>query len=531
MCVFCADIQLVAQDLTHVKIDSINSSYDEQNPVVSPNGKKLYFTRSAHPENVGGVVDRGDIWVSTKNEDGSWSSPKHAGDVINHVGLNGVVGFSSSGNTMYLLNYYDKDPSTGRGILRGGLAKSNWNGTSWSDPERLSIRFFSNRSEEISAYITPDETTMILSLRSYQSYGNEDLYVTFSQAGGEWSQPKNLGNVINTPSQEWYPYLADDKKTLYFASNGHAGQGSRDIFVSKRTDGSWSNWSKPVNLGASLNTKGVEMGYFIPNEGDMAYFSTTQNSEGFGDIFNTPLNKEEQAIQAIDLVSTVTETDPKIADAGPPVVAMTMQILDIKTELPVKDAVAIFTYGTDESVVNLANVTNQEKKFVVSFVENTNVTVRIEAEGYLVYQEQFQAKATPLSIDNEFDSVEGFRLTPAKIGTTVQIENILFQRAKSDFSNMSAAYTELDKLVRLMQANPNMEIRLEGHTDNRGDRRLNQKLSEDRVKSVKAYLVDKGIDAARIEAIGFGGSKPIADNSIASSRILNRRVEFVVTKN
>lgn len=521
--------QAIAQQVSHAKIDSVNSGYDEQNPVVSPDGTKLFFTRSAHPENVGGVVDQGDIWWSEKKADGSWSIAKHGGSNLNHTGLNGVVGLSSQGNTIYLLNYYDKDPSTGRGTLRSGLAKASWNGTSWDEPQRLSIRFFSNKSEHISGYITPDETVMILSVQSFQTYGNEDLYVTFRQGDGDWSQPKNLGNVVNTASQEWSPFLAADKKTLYFSSNGHQGFGSRDIFVTKRLDESWTNWSKPVNLGSSVNTKGVELGYYIPTEGDMAFLSTTQNSEGFGDIFNSPLNQTEKALQEIELVSEIPAEELK--ETGPPVVAMTMQILDIKTDMPIKNATAVFTYGVDESVVNLADVTNQEKKFVVSFIEKTSVTVRIEAEGYLVYQEQFIAAATPQGLDNEFDSVEGFRMTPKGIGTTIQIENVLFQRAKADFSNLKAAYTELDKLVSLMNVNPSMEIRLDGHTDNRGDRRLNQKLSEDRVKTVMAYLVDKGIAASRITAIGHGGSKPIANNSIASARILNRRVEFVVTKN
>jgi outer membrane protein OmpA-like peptidoglycan-associated protein len=522
-----------AQELAHSKIDSVNSSYDEQNPVVTPDGNKLFFTRSGHPENVGGVVDKGDIWFSDKLSDGSWSTPQHAGKKINHSSLNGVMGFSSSGNTIYLLNYLELTPGSNSGTIRSGLAKATWNGTEWEQPERLNVTFFSNKSEEMSGFVTPDETVMILSIQSYLTFGNEDLYVSFRQANGSWSQPKNIGDVVNTGSQEWSPYLASDKKTLYFSSNGHEGFGSRDIFVSKRLDDSWTNWTRPVNLGSSINTPGVELGYHIPAAGGDAIFSTTQNSEGFGDLFNTPLDEAEKVLQSIELVSAVVEpiTMPESEIKGPPVVAMTMQILDIRTEKPIDKATAVFSYGVQESVTNLEDVANPEKKFVVSFIEDEEITVRIDAEGYLIYQEKFIAKATSQGDGNALDAIEGFRLTPKEIGTTIKIENVLFNRATADFSNAEAAQEELDKLVGLMNANPTMEIRLDGHTDNSGNSKLNIKLSEDRVNTVKTYLIEKGIVESRIEAVGHGGSKPLGSNSVTASRVLNRRVEFVVTKN
>jgi len=522
-----------AQDLAHSKIDSVNSSYDEQNPVVTPDGSKLFFTRSGHPENIGGVVDKGDIWFADKLPDGSWSTPQHAGRKINHSSLNGVMGFSSTGTTIYLLNYLEITPGSNRGTIRSGLAKSTWNGSEWEQPERLNVTFFSNKSEEMSGYVTPDETVMVLSIQSYLTFGNEDLYVSFRQANGTWSQPKNIGNVVNTGSQEWSPYLASDKKTLYFSSNGHDGFGSRDIFVSKRLDDSWTNWTRPVNLGATINTPGVELGYHIPAAGGDAFFSTTQNSEGFGDIFNTPLDESEKVLQSIELVSAVVApiVMPESEIEGPPIVAMTMQILDIRTERPLEKATAVFSYGVQENVTNLVDVADPDKKFVVSFIENEEITVRIDAEGYLIYQEKFIAKATSQAEGNASGAIEGFRLTPKEIGTTIKIESVLFNRATADFSNPSAAEEELDKLVGLMNANPTMEIRLDGHTDNSGNSKLNIKLSEDRVMTVKTYLIEKGILESRIEAVGHGGSRPLGSNSVTASRVLNRRVEFVVIKN
>jgi len=529
---------LMAQENGHVKIDSVNSSYDEQNPRLSPDGNQLYFTRSGHPDNVGGIIDRGDIWVSNKNTDGSWGAAQHAGAVLNHPGLNGVVGFSADSKTIYLLNYYDPD-GQGGGNLRNGIAKSTWSNGGWTAPERLKITYFANSSEYINAHISADEKVLLLSIRSFQTFGNEDLYVTFKQPDGSWLQPRNLGNTINTSSEEWAPFLSADKSTLYFSSNGHGGEGSRDIFVSKRLGESWTNWSQPVNLGNEVNTRGVELGYFIPVQGEMAYFSSTQNSEGFGDLFNYPLSALEKAAQEV-VVTTPTpeETEEPVAQDPAPetptvpeksMVVMTLQVVDTRTDKPL-DADVTLTFGGEEAIIKTGEIESADKKWIMSFEEGTRVYVEITAEGYLNYKEEFLAEASTLVLDPEFDSSEGFRLTPNTVGTKIRISNVLFERSKASFADPTKARVNLDRLVELMQANPEMEIRLEGHTDNQGNPKLLKQLSLERVEAVKAYLVNKGVGAKRIKTAGFGGENPVARNSNETGRGENRRVEFVIIK-
>lgn len=507
-----------------IQLDSINSSYDEKNPVLSPDGQRLYFVRSGHPQNEGGVIDMGDIWYAEKDSAGYWRRPVHAA-TINHKGLNGIAGFSASGNRIYLLNYEDNG-----GNLRNGIAMAEWVRDHWSVPQRLSIRFFTNKGPYLSASISPDEKVMILSMTGLDTYGNEDLYVTFKQSSGEWSQPQNLGKAINTEGEEWSPFLSADMNTLYFSSNGHGGFGSRDIFMSQRQNGSWTNWSKPVNLGDAINTKGVELGYSIPSQGEMAYYSSTQNSEGFGDIFGFPLSETERAIQEL-MVKSEPEKKENILPNVPerPVVAMTMQVLDITNDRPI-DAFVKLSYGEKVMEVNTANADSPEGKFLVTLEEGVDVYVEIEAEGYFKYKEKFVANATPLSGDAEFGSVEGFRLTPREVGTKITIENILFDQGNAKFSNPVATAKQLDHLVALMQTNPDLEIRLEGHTDNRGNPKLLKDLSLQRVGAVKAYLIEKGIASKRIATVGYGGENPIASNSTNGGRELNRRVEFVIVK-
>lgn len=526
---FTACLGLSGQDLAHIRLDSVNSSYDEHSPMLSPDGKRLYFTRSGHPANIGGVLDRGDIWYSEKTDEG-WSGPIHAGEVINHPGLNGVVGFSANGDRIYLLNYFDPDDD-GNGKLKNGIAVSRLVNGSWQSPELLRIRYFSNQSAHISATISKNENVLIMAIRSYETEGNEDLYVSFKQADGEWSQPKNLGLAINTYAEEWTPFLSEDERTLYFASNGHGGLGSRDIFSTRRVDDSWTSWTKPVNLGASVNTVGVERSYSISSLGDMAYLSSTQNSEGFGDIVAQTIDLEQPAER--DTLS-VTEPEPEIPitieEPQPIMVVMTFQVKDERTEELV-DAKVVLKYEGKEVVVNTSEVDSEERKFIVTFQEGTDVEVNIEAKGYLKYQETFKASSSPETGGKDLgDGVESFLLIREEVGTKVEIENVLFNRASATFANPQVATKQIDKLIELMDANPGMAIRLEGHTDNRGDAKLLKELSEERVKAVRRYMISRGISGDRIEFVGFGGEKPLTDNDSTEGREINRRVEFVIIK-
>ncbi|MGW8123128.1 OmpA family protein [Roseivirga echinicomitans] len=505
-------------------MDSISTRYDEQNPVVTPDGSRMYFVRAGHPRNEGGVIDLGDIWYSDKTENG-WSVAKHGGSTINHTGLNGILGFSADGERIYLLNYKD-----GEGNVHSGVAVAEWVRDHWSVPQPLNIRYFANNSERLSGTISPDEKVMILSYESFDTFGNEDLYVTFKGSDDTWSQPKNLGVDVNTMGDEWAPFLAADLKTLYFSSNIFVGEGGRDIFVSQRKDNSWTDWTDPVNLGPEINTPGTELGYFIPRNGELAYFSSSHNSKGLGDIFGFPLNETEKMLQEM-LAKTESPlakvTEPKIPEK--PVVVMTMQVLDIRNNQPINGIVKL-NFGEKEVEVNTTDLDSPAKKFLVTIEQGLEVNVEILAEGYLKYKETFLASATPQNGDSDVKGVEGFKLTPREVGTKIKIENVLFHEGTSSFVHPKIAAAQLEKLIALMKNNPDLEIRLEGHTDNRGNPKLLKALSLDRVDAVKDYLVENGITGKRIETEGFGSEKPIGQNSDFSGRELNRRVEFVIIK-
>jgi len=245
-----------SQEFTALSLIPVNSAYDEQSPILSPDGKTLWFTIANHPQNSAGKKDPGDIWFSNW-ENGQWSVPVHGSPFLNNRGYNAVAGLSATGDQLFLFNHYDKTASA----QTQGISVSRKTTSGWSAPENISIPYFLNRSLALSGQVSEDGTVFVYAAEAYDSHGAEDLYVSFKNAAGQWSEARNLGKVINTSFQEVSPWLSADKRYLYFSSNGRKGYGSFDVYFSERLDETWTNWSAPSNMGSRVNTEGRELYY------------------------------------------------------------------------------------------------------------------------------------------------------------------------------------------------------------------------------------------------------------------------------
>ncbi len=143
----------------------------------------------------------------------------------------------------------------------------------WSIPKDILIDNFINTGNFVSYAISPDQKVLITSIENGKSMGNLDLFVSFHIDENRWSEPINMGSILNTAEMEFSPFIAADAQTLYFSSKGHPGQGDADIFMSRRLDDTWLNWSTPKNLGPEINTKKWakilvhgSKGRFLPSE-------------------------------------------------------------------------------------------------------------------------------------------------------------------------------------------------------------------------------------------------------------------------
>ena len=480
---------------------TVNSAGQEVAPVISPDGRTLYFTRNFNKANIGGA-DRQDVWYSTlepgvNGNPAGWSEAVNMGSPINNAGDNAISGMAPDGRTAYLINIYRPD-----GGLSFGISKSVRTKAGWSQPVECKIANNYNLHEknQLEFCVSPDGRAIILAVQRKDTRGDRDLYVSLLRSDRTWSEPVSLGGVVNSADFESSPFLAADGRTLYFTSGGHPGYGNGDIFVSRRLDESWGNWSEPENLGPAINTAEWD-GYFtIPASGDFAYLSSRAGSMGEDDIFRLKLYP-------------AIKPDPVAIVSG--------QVLDAKSKKPVASEVTANLFNETKDIAKADyNPETGEYKMILPTQKTYNLTAT--KDGYFPTTETLD-----LSKDKRFRDIRrNLYIVKIESGEKITMREVLFEQG--EFTLQPGASIELDHMVDMLTTYPKMGILVEGHTDNQGDWEPNMKLSEDRVRVVKAYLTGKGIAEARIQTKAWGPSKPIASNGTDERRKLNRRVEFTI---
>ncbi|MEM9856766.1 MAG: OmpA family protein [Bacteroidota bacterium] len=508
---FLSTFSLQAQRI--FSADNINSIYDEQNPFVDEENGILYFTRSNDPANAGGKFDKGDIWYSLRSGN-QWSSPINA-QMLNNSALNSVLGINASGDLLLYGHYADKSP-----VKTQGLAVSKYSNGQFTTPQNIDIPYFKNVSSIFGGSISPNGEVLLFSLESYDSKGTEDIYVSLKR-GDTWTEPRNLGATINTRNQEFDPSINSTLDTLYFSSNGHGGSGSSDVFMSVRQGSSWTNWSTPRALKA-INSSGQERGF--KKYAQYATFTSTQNSDGYGDIKFYIESEHDSLFDDVNpenpLNVKLEEVDKELVVNNASFFTLYGQVKDQNTE----DLIDAVLQITLEKEFDKRVVTDQPgKRYSISLPSAGVYTIKVTAEDYISYQEQLEVFSAELKLLEK-----DFALQKIEVGARVKLENVLFKQSKATIEKSS--YDELNLVVALLRDNPSMKIRLEGHTDNRGNAKQNLKLSKERVEEVKRFLIKRGIAKKRVSGKGYGGAKPIADNSDPNSRKLNRRVEFIILR-
>jgi outer membrane protein OmpA-like peptidoglycan-associated protein/tetratricopeptide (TPR) repeat protein len=352
--------------------------------------------------------------------------------------------------------------------------------------------------------------------RGAQGSGQKDLFVSYLQPDGKWGAPVAL-TEINTPFDETAPCIHPDGKTLYFASNGYAGMGSFDLYMSRK--GADGKFSTPVNLGYPINTDKAEESIVVSLKGDNAFISSDRDgSFGLLDIygFELPLAVRPLPVTYTQIVVREAVTKKIINNAQ-------LNILNLTTEK------AFFAARTD-----------REGEVLVCLPLGEDYSVNIQKAGYLFHSEQFELKAEYAS-DKPYLLTIYLQTIPSAENTVVVkndttplrkpviLKNVFFSTNSAELKPISK--NELDQLKKMLEENPKMRIQLNGHTDSEGDEAKNQLLSESRAKAVSKYLSDNGIAASRLQAKGFGESQPIDSNETPQGRANNRRTEFLVLSN
>lgn len=475
---------------------NVNSAYREIAPVIAPDGKTLYYTRWKHPDNLGNSKNQ-DVWFSEMQKDGKWGMAKPIGQPINNTEHNAICAISPDGKTILLNNVYMKD-----GSMAKGVSMSTKTATGWGFPKSITVKNFRNKSDYAEYSFSPNGRVMIMTGQFTETQGGKDIYVSFLQADDTWSEPKDLGKKINSADEESTPFIAADGKTLYFSTKGISGYGNNDIFLSRRLDDTWLQWSEPENLGSVINTAEWD-GYFtISALSDFAYFSSQENSLGEEDIFKLAVPESIKPSAVVQITGGVyNKVDNKPISARIKVQSMT---------------------DGDTVCVSYDPLTGDYKMMLPT---KQSYTISATKKGFMAVSE-------PLDFTKETNFKEvkkNIYLLPIEAGQRMTLNSVFFEQSKAVIIDTS--FPELDRIVRAMKENPTMEIMLEGHTDNQGDWNANLLLSKERVEEVQKYLTIKGINMKRIQVQGYGSTRPIASNNSEEKRRLNRRVEVTIIKN
>jgi outer membrane protein OmpA-like peptidoglycan-associated protein/tetratricopeptide (TPR) repeat protein len=472
---------------------NVNSSgYDYIN-ALSLDESQLFFTRKGADPKSDESFFRS---ISARSASGqlNWSPAIEIGAPINTPGNEGALCVSPDGMTIIITCCSRRD-SYGSCDLYGAHKLGN----NWSEPQNLG-ELVNSESWESQPSLAADGRTLYFVSARRKGFGGSDIYKSTLQEDGSWGAPVNLGDQINTGSDEMAPFIHPDGRTLYFSSKGHPGMGGADLFVSRLdTKG---NWSKPENIGYPVNTSKDEINMIINAKGTEAFISA-EREDGYGkiDIYRFELAQQSRP-------ASVSYVQGKVYDKS--------------TLIPLSATFELIDMQSNTIVVNSSS-DPVSGEFVMTLPVDKEYALNVSRNGYLFYSTNFSLK----SLNKTDSSVKlDIPMQAVAVGEKVVLNNIFFDTDKSEL--LPDSKSELDKLISFLTKNTAMQIEIGGHTDNEGSDAHNLTLSQNRAKSVYDYLITNGIESRRLIYKGYGKTMPVASNETPEGRAKNRRTEFKV---
>ena len=485
----------------------LNSEESEYAPVLfrgnfyftsSRNSEKIYKATGTGFTNIfRAPVEEGEVIVDemqTLGED-------FASEIINE----GCISFSPDGRTMVFAR---GNSGKRKGTRDVNLYISRYQRGEWTTPQIMTIS--DPEAWDSTPAFSRDGKTLYFSSNRAGGSGGIDLYSARVDNRGRWGSVRNMGGVINTPGHEMFPYVTDDGK-LYFSSDGHPSMGALDMFVAIRKDGEVAI----ENLGPPVNSTADDFGMSFTSIKDG--FFTSNRAEGKGD----------------DDIYSFVNNDPQLKTVNYFLAGITVTEEEGGTEQELEDVRVSIAYPEGETI-NTRNA-GDEASFKFAVEGGTNYELIGEKDGYFTTRVPFSTvgKTIPQEelVDMITDTTFQTKLVLDKIviDKAIVLENIYYEFDESFITDVAAV--ELDKLVKILQDNPQISIELSSHTDVRGENDYNQKLSQRRAESAVQYLVDSGISTSRITARGYGEEQLIIVNAMTEEQHeVNRRTEFKVTQ-
>ncbi len=491
-------------------LESLNSNFSEYSPAYV-NGE-LYFTSSRSNDRIYGTTGTPytDLYkAETKGAIVDANTIKPLPESINTPNVNvGTITFSPDGKTMV---FAKGNTGKRKGANDVDLFLSRFRSGAWTEPVQININ--QPDSWESSPAFSPDGHHLYFASNRKGGYGGLDLYSAQMDSRGRFTRVRNLGPEINTSGNETFPHVAENGK-IYFSSDGHPGYGMLDIFVVNRLNG------KTVieNLAQPVNSTGDDFGIFLfkPDRG----FLTSNRDGGMGD----------------DDIYTFVNDDPNLRVVNYYLQGITYSMRPDSTKDILADTKVTLLDSKGDIMQDF--VTGTDGKFLFRVYENEKYTLIGETNGFLVERGQYQTVGKSIPLETLKELITNITLDTLLVLDRLEknkvfvLKNIYFGLDSANIRPASAR--ELDKLVEVLNDNPEIKIEMSSHTDSIGSVEYNINLSQRRAAASVNYLIKQGIPAERLVAKGYGESKPIARNTNPNGtdnpdgRQRNRRTEFKI---
>lgn len=532
--------------------------YDEICPVMSYGEEFLFYTKVGSPDFIKTLIENGedksstlsdneynnrlrqiyslisgksvanpstttfnqDIWYC-RVDSGKVNYPIHPGTPINNALPNSICSNYNTNNTFVVINQFGEEGGMSAGFSKVSL---NDNGT-FSFPTPITIKDLQLEGSDINLAMSADAQHIFLAMKGRDSFGDQDIYVSLKVLENLYSKPINLGSEINTKYREATPYISQDRTKLYFSSNRPGGVGGMDIYVCDRLDYSYENWSEPRLIGQPINSKADDSHPYIALDSDQIYFST--NRDGTSDIYTAKLIRDSILHSEITInIQAINGSTNK------PMAAV------INWGSAYEDGYEDFFNTRDGKIVH----TFKDTKPMKFMAENRRIKSQIELIDPLeLSMEGINEVDLILTMTNSGEQrfVVKKRKRPQEIQPTLKgiekdladhktvlLKSIKFVQSKPDV--LEESFPALEELASVLARREDLRLRIEGHTDNNGDKELLLKLSQDRADAIKVILIKKGAKESQIETKGFGHTRPLNGNRNESEWKANRRVEITI---
>jgi len=471
--------------------DTVNCFAMQYFPVLTADQQELFFTRRL----TGLGDDDEDLVVSRKDAQGRWYSPVSISKNINSKFNEGTCTISADGRKLIFTSCTGR-----RGYGSCDLFESTKVGNDWSEPVNLGP-LVNSYDWESQPSLSADGRTLYFVSDRKGGFGRRDIWYSVQDDKGVWTKAQNLGTPINTVYEEYSPFIHVNGKTLYFASNGLVGFGGFDIYYSEKLE---SGWSFPENMGGPVNNHEDQFSLFITADGRKGYYSheeMTASGIPMGRLYEVQIPENQQVKFKSNYVKGTVK--------------------DKKTRKELKARIELFDIAKNQ-IVSLVESDSISGEYLMVLTQGSEYALYINKKGYL-----FQSLNFNYSTITDFQPlIINIELEPALKGSVSVLQNIFFDVDKYDLKEKSV--TELEKIITFLIENPHLRVEISGHTDNTGTQNYNQQLSEKRAKSVYSYIISKGVAPSRLLWKGFGSLKPIQTNDTEEGRQRNRRIEFTI---